>query len=178
MCPYFISGYTRHLSYCFRVAVNRICVVVSRADGALKPWSAIHLGEDNPKQKLHIWICLFQLCKVCLGSWGGRNHFSDSTAQTAMQQHVVEHEEHDKAVKKSWSSTASGLSSRCLDTVLPLDHARSGRESEVNSAFFSFTIIQFTTHVILIIYTQQQQAHIRKPHEKPCGDGRAAKQTV
>ena len=26
-----------------------------------------------------------------------------------MQQHVVEHEEHDKAQQKSWSSTASGL---------------------------------------------------------------------
>ena len=52
----------------------------------------------------------------------------------AMQQHVVEHEEYDKALKKSWSSTASRLSFRCLDTVLPLDPARSGRESEVDSA--------------------------------------------
>ena len=51
-----------------------------------------------------------------------------------MQQHVVEHEEHDKALKTLWSSTASGLSSRCLDTVLPLDPARSGRESEVDCA--------------------------------------------
>ena len=48
-----------------------------------------------------------------------------------MQQHVVEHGEHDKAQKKSWSSTAPGLSSRCPDTVLPLDPARSGWESEV-----------------------------------------------
>ena len=55
-----------------------------------------------------------------------RNHYYDSTAQMAMQQHVVEHGEHDKAQKKSWSSTASGLSSRCPDTVLPLDLARSG----------------------------------------------------
>ena len=91
-----------------------------------------------------------------------------------MPQHVVEHEEHDKAQQKSWSSTAPGLSSRCLDTVLPLDPARSGRESEVDSARLSLTIIQFTARVILIIYTQQQQAHIRKPHKKPCGDGRAA----
>ena len=51
-----------------------------------------------------------------------------------MKQYVVGHAEHDKALKKSWSSTASGLSSRCLDTVLPLDPARSGRESEVVSA--------------------------------------------
>ena len=43
----------------------------------------------------------------------------------AMQQHVVEHGEHDKAQKKSWSSTASGLNSGCPDTVLPLDPARS-----------------------------------------------------
>ena len=47
-------------------------------------------------------------------------------AKMAMQQHVVEHGEHDKAQKKSWSSTASGLSSRCPDTVLSLDPARSG----------------------------------------------------
>ena len=95
-----------------------------------------------------------------------------------MQQHDVEHEEHDKALKKSWSSTASGLSSRCLDTVLPLDPARSGREIEVDSARLSLTIIQFIAHVILIIYTQQQQAHILKPHKKACGDGRAAKRQV
>ena len=95
-----------------------------------------------------------------------------------MQQHVVEHEEHDKALKTSWPSTASGLSCRCLDTVLPLDPARSGRMSEVETARLSLTIIQLTAHVILIIYTQQQQAHIGMPHKKPCGDGRAAKQQV
>ena len=72
----------------------------------------------------------------------------------AMQQQVVEHEEHNKALKKSWSSTASGLRSKCLDTVLPLDPARSGRESEVDSVRLSLTIIQFTAHVILIRYTQ------------------------
>ena len=42
----------------------------------------------------------------------------------------------------------------------------------------SLTIIQFTAHVMLIMYTQQQQAHIHKPHKKLCGDGRAAKQQV
>ena len=47
----------------------------------------------------------------------------------------------------------------CLDTVLPLHPARSGRESEVDFARLSLTIIQFTTHVVLIIYIQQQQAH-------------------
>ena len=53
-------------------------------------------------------------------------NYYDSTAQMAMQQHVVEHGEHDKAQKKSWSSTTSGRSSRCPDTVMPLDPARSG----------------------------------------------------
>ena len=120
------ASYIRHLSYCFYIDVNRICVAISRVDGALKPWSAIHLGVASPNKNLHTWICLFQLCKVCFGSWGGRNHYYNSTAQMAMQQHVVEHGEHDKVQNKSWSSTASGLSSRRPDTVLPLDPARSG----------------------------------------------------
>ena len=33
-----VSSYIRHLSYCFYIAVNRICVAISRVDGALKPW--------------------------------------------------------------------------------------------------------------------------------------------
>ena len=89
------------------------------------------------------------------------SHYYDSTAQTVMQQHVVEHGEHDKAQKKSWSSTASGLSSRCPDTVLRLDPARSGLENEVNSARLSLAIIQVTAHAIFISNTQSQQAHIR-----------------
>ena len=114
---------------------------------------------------MHIWIWLFQLCKVCVGSWGGGNHYYDSTAQKAMQQHVVEHWEHGTAQQKSWSSTASGLSSRCHDTALPLDPARSGRESEVDLARLSLTIIQFTGHVILISNTHSQQAHICKSYK-------------
>ena len=55
-------------------------------------------------------------------------------------------------------STASGLSSRCPDTVLPLDPARSGREGEVDSAHLSLTISQFTTHVTLI------SKHIHSKH--------------
>ena len=152
------------MSYCFCIAINRICVAISRADGALNS------SRRRQLKNLHIWTCLFQLCKVCFGSWSGRNHFSDSAAQTAMQQHVVEHEEHDKAQKTSWSSTASGLSSRCLDTVLPLAPARSGRE-EVDTALLSITIIQFTAHVFLIIYTQQQQAHIRNHTKRPVAMG-------
>ena len=45
------SNYIRHLSYCFYIAVNRICIAISRGDGALKPWSAVHLGVGNSKQK-------------------------------------------------------------------------------------------------------------------------------
>ena len=127
---------------------------------------------------MHTWICLFHLCKVCFGSWSGRNHYCDSTAQMAMQQHVVEHEEHDKAQKKSWSFTASGLSSRCPDTVLPLDPARSGWESEVDSARLSLTIIQFTAHVILISNAHFTASTYMQIIQKPCGDGRAAKQQV
>ena len=44
-------SYIRQLSYCFYIAVTRICVAISRVDGALKPWSAIHLGVGNSKQK-------------------------------------------------------------------------------------------------------------------------------
>ena len=65
---------------------------------------------------------------------GGENHYYDSKAQTAMQQHVAELGEHDKIQQKSWSSTAFGHSSRGPDTVLPLDPAGSGREIEVDSA--------------------------------------------
>ena len=39
------------LSYFFYIDANRICVAISRVDGALKPWSAIHLGVGNSKQK-------------------------------------------------------------------------------------------------------------------------------
>ena len=79
----------------------------------------------------------------------------------------MEYGEHDKAQQNSWSSTASGLSSRCPNTVLPLDPARSGQESEVDSVRLSLTIIQFTAHVILISNTHSQQAHIRKSHKSP-----------
>ena len=93
-----------------------------------------------------------------------------------MQQHVVEHGEHDKAQQKSWSSIASGLRARCPDTVLPLDPARSGRESDVDSARLSLTIIQFTAHVILISNTHSQQSDICKSYKSPVaiGEWRAA----
>ena len=45
------TSYIRDFSYCFYIAANRICVAISRVDGALKPWSAIHLRVGNSKQK-------------------------------------------------------------------------------------------------------------------------------
>ena len=42
----------------------------------------------------------------------------DSTVQTAIQQHVLEHAEHNKAQNKLWSSTAPGSDSRRLDLCL------------------------------------------------------------
>ena len=118
--------YIRHLSYCFYIAVNRICVAISRVDGALKPWSAIHLGVGNSKHKPAYLDLPVRYVKSASAAGAEGNHYYDPTAQMAMQQLVVEHGEHEKAQKKSWSSTASGLSSRCPDTVLPLDPARSG----------------------------------------------------
>ena len=163
----------RHLSHCFYIAVNRICVAISRVDGALKPWSAIHLGVGNSKQKTAYLDCLFQLCIVCFGSRSGRNHYYDSTAQMAMQQHVVEHGEHDKAQQKSWSSTASGLSSRCPDTVLPLDPPWSGWESEVDCA-----LLPHYNPIHSACNLNQQHtftATTNANHTKPCGNGLASK---
>ena len=124
---------------------------------------------------MHIWICLFQLCKVRLGSWDGGNHYNDSTAQMAMQQQVVEHGEQDKAQQKSWSSIASGFSFRCPDTVLPLDPARSGRESDC-APLPHYNPIHSACHL------NQQHTFTASTHmqviQKPCGDGRAAKQQV
>ena len=116
---YFNLVYISHLSYCFCTAVNRIYVAISRADGALKPWSAIHLGEGNSKPTYLDFYCSSYVKSASVV--GRKKSFY---GPNAMQQHVVEHEEHDKALKKSGSSTASGLSSRCLDTVLPLNPAR------------------------------------------------------
>ena len=48
---YLSHAYIRHMSYCFCKAVDQICVAISRAEGAQKPWSAIHLGDGNSKQK-------------------------------------------------------------------------------------------------------------------------------
>ena len=46
----------------------------------------------------------------------------DSTVQKAIQQRAVEHEEHNRAQKKLWLSTASGSNSRHLDLCLASRH--------------------------------------------------------
>ena len=58
--------------------------------------------------------CLFR-------QMGRRKSLFDSTVQTAMQQHVVEHAEHNKAQKKS---TAPGSDSRRLDLCLASGHSQ------------------------------------------------------
>ena len=95
----------------------------------------------------------------------------------AMQQHVVEHDEHDKAQQKSWSSIVSRPSSRCPDTVLPLAPARSGRKCEVDCAPLPhYNPIHSACHL------NQQHTVSLSIHmqviQKPCCDGRAAKQQV
>ena len=55
---------------------------------------------------------------------GRRKSLFDSTVQTAIQQDVVEHAEHNKAQKKLWSSTASGSDSRRLDLCLASGHSQ------------------------------------------------------
>ena len=74
---------------------------------------------------------------------GWKKSLFDSTVQTAIQQHVVEHAEHNKVQKKLWSSTAPGSDLDVLTCVLPLGTVSSGRESEVESAHLFLTIIQF-----------------------------------
>ena len=71
-------------------------------DGALKPWPAIHLGEGNPKLKP---VCLDMPSldmQILFRQMGQKNSFN-LTDQTAIQQHFVEHEEHNNVQKKLWS---------------------------------------------------------------------------
>ena len=55
---------------------------------------------------------------------GRKKSLFDSTVQTVMQQHVVEHVEHNKAQKKLWSSTAPGSDFRRLDLCLASGHSK------------------------------------------------------
>ena len=154
------SFYYRNLSYCFCRAIDWICVAISRVDKALKPWSAICLGVDNSKQKPAYLNLPVPIMLSLLRQLGGGIHYFDSRAQTAMQQHVVEHKEHDKAQQKSWSSTVSGLRSRCLDTVLPLDPGRPGRESEIDCAPLPYCNQIHSAH-----HLNQQHSHSKQTYE-------------
>ena len=113
----------------------------------------------TPNKNLHIWICLFQLCKVCFGSWGGGNHYYDSTAPKAMQQlwsmeSMTRHNRsHDHPLHPGLAPDVLTLS--CLWIQLSQD------ERVRLTARLSPTIVQFTAHVILISNTHLQQAHIR-----------------
>ena len=94
-----------------------------------------------------------------------------------MQQHVVEHAEHDQAQQKSRLSTTPALSSRCLDTVLPPDPAGFGRESEVDCAPLPhYNPVHSACHLI------QQHTVTASTHmqviKKPCGDGQAGEKQV
>ena len=89
-----------------------------------------------------------------------RKKSSDSTVQKAIQQHVVEHAERDKALKMLRSSTASKPNSRRLDLCLPLGAAGQGLESEVDIAHLFLTIIQFHSACHLISQHTSTCIHI------------------
>ena len=102
-----------------------------------------HLGEGNSKLKP---VCLdmpSQICKVCFGRWGGRNH---NLIQRSKQRY-------SNMLWNMWSITRHkrsyghplhpDLTPDVLTCVLPLGTVSSGRESEVESAHLFLTIIQF-----------------------------------
>ena len=89
-------------------------------DGA----QAIHLGEGNSKLKP---VCLDMPSpdrQSLFRQMGRRKSLFDSTVQTAIQQHVVERAEHNKAQKKLWSSTTPGSDSRWLGLCLASGHSQ------------------------------------------------------
>ena len=104
---------------------------------------------------------------------GRRKSLFDSTVQTAIQQHVVEHVE---MLWNMWSITRHkrsyghplhpDLTPDVLTCVLPLGTVSSGRESEVESAHLFLTIIQFlsachlTSQVSKLNHDSMRQAFI------------------
>ena len=75
---------------------------------------------------------------------GRRKSLFDSTVQTAIQQHVVELAEHNKAQRSYGHPLHPDLTPDVVLTcLLPLGTVSSGRESEVESAHLFLTIIQF-----------------------------------
>ena len=65
-----------------------------------------------------------RLLKKSVSADGAEEIIIDSTVQTVIQQHVVEHAEHNKAHKKLWSSTAPVSDSRRLDKCLVSGHSQ------------------------------------------------------
>ena len=92
---------------------------------------------------MFVWICLVQICKVCFGRWGGRNH---NLIQRSKQRY-------SNMLWNMWSITRHkrsyghplhpDLTPDVLTCVWPLGTVSSGRESEVESAHLFLTIIQF-----------------------------------
>ena len=86
------------------------------------------VGNLSRSQRLQTKICMSGLSvphmQSLLQLLGLRK--ISTLIQRPKQQHVLEHREHNKAQQRAWSSTASGLSSRSFNTVLPLDPARTG----------------------------------------------------
>ena len=79
-----------------------------------------------------------------------KTSLSESTVQKAIQQRVVEHEEHNRPHRKLWSSTASGSASRRLDSCLASGHSQV-RKREWGWLCAPFlTVIQLAVHAILI----------------------------
>ena len=90
-------------------------------------------GNPSRRRKLQIETCLSGYALVLQPSpdmqslfrqMGRRKSLFDSMVQTAIQQHVVDHAEHNKAQKKLWSSTAPGSDSRRLDLCLASGHSQ------------------------------------------------------
>ena len=79
-----------------------------------------------------------------------RKKSPDSTVQKAIQQHVVEHAERDKALKMLGHPLHPNPTPDVLTCVLPLGAAGRGLESEVDVAHLFLTIIQFHSACHLI----------------------------
>ena len=95
-----------------------------------------------------------QICEAYFGRWGRGNHV---LIQQSEQQY-------SNMLWNVWSITRLSrnyghplhpdLNPDVLPCVLPLGTVMSGKESEVESAHLFLTIIQFSTHVILLLNTQ------------------------
>ena len=152
---YIALCYIRHLSYCFYIAVNRICVATSRVDGALKPWSAIHLGVGKTK--------------TCIPGFACSIYVKSASAAGAEEIITLIHRPKWRCSSMLWSmesmtrhkrSHGHPLHPGLAPDVLTLSclWIQLGQDERVRlTARHSLTIIQFTAHVILISNTHSQQ---------------------